>query len=192
MSAAACRRFVLAGPVVAALLAGCGGATGSDATAGASVVSPAPVTSQATAVSGHVEACHAVTDAEVAALFDRWNEDVQSGEPAKVVENYAPQSVLLPTVSNQVRVTAAEKEDYFQHFLADKPTGRIDARTVILGCNSAVDAGTYTFTYGKTGKVVPARYSFTYAWDGTQWLITSHHSSGMPEPVGSAKPSATR
>lgn len=31
-----------------------------------------------------------------------------------------------------------------------------------------VDAGVYTFTYG---------------WNGKEWLTTSHHSSVMPEPV---------
>jgi hypothetical protein len=50
-----------------------------------------------------------------------------------------------------------------------------------LGCNSAVDAGLYTFTFGSTGAVVHARYTYTYHWDGSQWLITSHHSSAMPE-----------
>jgi hypothetical protein len=44
-----------------------------------------------------------------------------------------------------------------------------------------VDAGLYTFTFAKTGDEVHGRYSFTYSWDGAQWLITSHHSSVMPE-----------
>jgi hypothetical protein len=44
-----------------------------------------------------------------------------------------------------------------------------------------VDAGLYTFTFARTGAVVKARYTYTYHWDGTQWLITSHHSSVMPE-----------
>jgi hypothetical protein len=54
-------------------------------------------------------------------------------------------------------------------------------RFVEIGCNSAVDAGLYTFTFAKTGDVVKARYSYTYRWDGSTWLITSHHSSAMPE-----------
>jgi hypothetical protein len=44
-----------------------------------------------------------------------------------------------------------------------------------------VDAGLYTFTFGATGQVVHARYTFTYRWEGGKWLITSHHSSAMPE-----------
>jgi len=114
-------------------------------------------------------------------LFDRWNRSLQTGDPHKVVANYAERSILLPTVSNKPRLTAAEKEDYFHHFLENKPVGRIDSRSVEIGCNSAVDAGLYTFTFGTTGAQVKARYTYTYKWDGSQWLITSHHSSAMPE-----------
>jgi hypothetical protein len=98
-----------------------------------------------------------------------------------VVANYAEKSVLLPTVSNTPRLNPAQKEVYFKHFLESKPSGRIDSRTIEIGCNSAVDAGLYTFTFAKTGAVVKARYTYTYKWDGNKWLITSHHSSAMPE-----------
>jgi hypothetical protein len=106
---------------------------------------------------------------------------LQTGDPRKVVANYADKSVLLPTVSNTPRLNAAQKQDYFEHFLQDKPFGRIDSRTIEIGCTTAVDAGLYTFTFAKTGAVVKARYTYTYRWDGSQWLITSHHSSAMPE-----------
>jgi uncharacterized protein (TIGR02246 family) len=129
--------------------------------------------------------CKDSNDQEIAALFDRWNASLQTGDPKQVVANYADKSILLPTVSNRPRLTAAEKENYFRHFLEGKPLGKIDLRFVDIGCNMAVDAGLYTFTMGTTGQVVPARYSFTYRWfpdlEGGKWLITSHHSSAMPE-----------
>ncbi|HEY4068972.1 MAG TPA: SgcJ/EcaC family oxidoreductase [Burkholderiaceae bacterium] len=131
--------------------------------------------------SGRTEACVAVNDAQIAALFDRWNASLQSGDPHQVVANYAARSILLPTVSNKPRLTAEEKEDYFHHFLENKPVGRIDSRSIEIGCTTAVDAGLYTFTFGTTGAQVHARYTFTYRWDGKRWLITSHHSSAMPE-----------
>ena len=61
-------------------------------------------------------------------LFDRWNASLQTGDPKKVVANYASKSILLPTVSNKPRLTAEEKEDYFEHFLQGKPVGTIDSR----------------------------------------------------------------
>jgi len=127
------------------------------------------------------EACKVTSEQEIAALFDRWNQSLQTGDPHKVAANYAERSILLPTVSDKPRLTVAEKEDYFHHFLADRPSGKIDSRSMYLGCNSAVDAGLYTFTFARTGAVVHARFTYTYAWNGSTWLITSHHSSAMPE-----------
>ena len=127
------------------------------------------------------ETCKAASEKEIASLFDRWNESLKTGDPHKVVANYAERSILLPTVSNKPRLTPAEKEDYFKSFLEDRPSGKIDQRFVEIGCNSAIDAGLYTFTFAKTGAVVSGRYSYTYHWDGSKWLITSHHSSAMPE-----------
>jgi uncharacterized protein (TIGR02246 family) len=136
----------------------------------------------AAAVPGaHTESCRPVTTAEIAALFDRWNASLQTLDPHKIVANYAADSILLPTASNQPRLTVAEKEDYFEHIIGDRPSGKIDMSHIELGCNSAVDAGLYTFTFARTGVVAHGRYTFTYHWDGTQWLITSHHSSAMPE-----------
>ena len=159
---------LVATALTATLLAGCTAPP-------AAPPAPAPTTAPAPSV------CQAVTEAEIAALFDRWNAALQTGDPHKVVALYAPHSILLPTVSNQPRFTPAEKEDYFHHFLANQPSGRIDLRRIELGCNMAVDAGLYTFAFSKTGGEVKARYTYTYRWDGRQWLITSHHSSAMPE-----------
>jgi hypothetical protein len=125
--------------------------------------------------------CKETNEQEIASLYDRWNHSLQTGDPHQVVANYAVRSILLPTVSNKPRLTPSEKEDYFREFLKDGPFGKIDFSFIEIGCNSAVDAGLYTFTFTKTGVVVPARYTYTYRWDGSKWLITSHHSSVLPE-----------
>ena len=156
-----------------AVLTGCA----SNSTQLAAVTAAAPA-SRASAQSPAI--CKAITEPEVAALFDRWNQSLKTGRAEKVVQNYAARSILLPTVSNKLRLSAAEKEDYFVHFLENQPVGSIDMRFVDIGCNTALDAGLYTFSFAKTGTKVSGRYSFTYGWDGQQWLITSHHSSVMP------------
>lgn len=128
-----------------------------------------------------VETRVATTEQEIAALFDRWNQSLQTGDPQKVVANYAERSILLPTVSNKPRLTPTEKADYFHHFMENKPSGEINMRQITIGDNIAVDSGLYTFYFARTGEKVKARYSFAYRWDGKQWLIISHHSSAMPE-----------
>lgn len=131
------------------------------------------------------EECDMPLKAEIAALFDRWNASLRTGDPRKVVANYAPNSILLPTVSNRARFTIAEKEDYFMHFLMKRPEGSIDDRLIEVDCNTATDAGLYTFRFAD-GTKVRARYSFSYKKTGNDWLITSHHSSAMPETVPTA------
>jgi uncharacterized protein (TIGR02246 family) len=126
------------------------------------------------------ENCKPTSEKKIAALFGRWNASLQTGDPKKVVANYTEDSILLPAVSSQPKLTPEEKEAYFAQFLLEEPSSTIDLRRIYLGCNIAVDAGLYTVTFGKTGAMVPARYSFTYQWDGEQWLITSHHSSVLP------------
>lgn len=126
------------------------------------------------------EACRATTEKQIAALFDRWNQSLQTGDARQVVSNYATKSILLPTVSNKPRLTPQDKLDYFEKFLERKPFGTIDSRTIEIDCNSALDAGLYTFRFGDNA-TVKARYTFTYRWNGKRWLITSHHSSAMPE-----------
>jgi len=124
--------------------------------------------------------CKATSEADIKALFDRWNASLKTGNPDEVVKNYAPEAILLPTVSNKPRLTQDERRDYFVHFLENHPVGAIDMRVIKLGCNDAIDAGIYTFTFGN-GQKVRARYTYTYTLQEGKWLISSHHSSSMPE-----------
>jgi uncharacterized protein (TIGR02246 family) len=124
--------------------------------------------------------CVKVDKEQIEGLFDRWNDSLKTGNAKTVSENYLSDAVLLPTISNKARLTDAERIDYFEHFLEKKPVGKIDSRTIRLGCNKAIDTGTYTFTFADHS-TVSARYTFTYEWNGKEWKISTHHSSAMPE-----------
>ena len=126
------------------------------------------------------------TKKQIAALFDGWNAALRTGDPKKVADRYAPDAVLLPTVSNKIRTDRAEIVDYFEHFLPNKPVGKkIETIVNVLDSNSAIDTGIYEFTLTdpKTGakRVVEARYTYEYEKRGGKWLIVNHHSSVMPE-----------
>lgn len=124
--------------------------------------------------------CHKTSTQEIASLFDTWNSALQTGDPAAVARLYASDSVLLPTLSNTPRLSNAERLDYFEYFLKQKPRGTIDQRNIQLACNTAIDTGLYTFAFGN-GSIAKARYTYTYRWSGDRWLITSHHSSLLPQ-----------
>lgn len=135
-------------------------------------------TASASTVSG--PDCVKIDKVEVVKLFERWNNTLKTGDAKKVADNYLEDAVLLPTLSNQVRLTDAERVNYFEHFLEKKPVGRIDSRTIRTGCNKAIDTGTYSFRFADNTEV-SARYTFTYTWTGKDWKISTHHSSAMPE-----------
>ena len=134
-----------------------------------------------------VPACAPITNAQVAALFDRWNNTLATKNPDAVVGNYAADAILLPTVEHGPLVGPAAIRGYFVSFLKKSPHGAIDRRIVHIGCNVAYDVGTYTFTLDGeqpgSHSTVHARYTFIYAPSHGKWLIVHHHSSAMPEPV---------
>jgi uncharacterized protein (TIGR02246 family) len=126
--------------------------------------------------------CPTVTKADIAALFEQWDQSLQTGKPSEVAKNYADDAILVPTVSNKVRHTHPEIEDYFQRFLRLKPDGRIEEQNIQIYCDVAVNSGIYTFAVVKEGQPseVKARFTFVYRKVGDRWLIVDHHSSGMP------------
>ena len=121
-----------------------------------------------------------ITVEEVQALFELWNDALQTGDPETVAMRYAPGATLLPTLSDEVRKDPERIADYFIHFLEDEPVGEILDSSVMIGANWAQDAGIYAFTFND-GTVVRARYTFVYVYVDGEWLISQHHSSQMPE-----------
>jgi uncharacterized protein (TIGR02246 family) len=125
------------------------------------------------------------SEQEIAALFDEWNAALGTGDAEVVADRYAPDGVLLPTVSKQVRTDRDGIVDYFEHFQENDPVGeKTETIVTVLDETSAVDAGTYVFTLTdpESGEVreVEARYTYVYEKIDGDWLIINHHSSVMP------------
>ncbi len=133
-------------------------------------------------------ACAAVTEAQVAAQFDRFNGAWATKNPDSVAKLFADDAVLLPTVSNKERTDYAGIRDYFVGFLKGSPVGTINTSTIDIGCNKATRVGlwTVTMTDPATGAKsdVKARYSFVYRLVGNDWKIDHLHSSMLPETMG--------
>ena len=121
-----------------------------------------------------------MSETVIASLFDDWNSALQSRDPNRVVALYAPDAILLPTVSNQVRHNHQEIKSYFVDFIAKGPSGKIDQSNIRLFDHLAINSGVYTFSFDDQTEV-QARYTFVYRRQGDRWMIIEHHSSKMPE-----------
>ncbi len=113
-------------------------------------------------------------------LFDDWNKALQTGNPDEVVKLYDKNAILLPTLSPQVRHSHEEIKDYFIHFLAKKPIGKINEANIRIFGNLAINSGIYTFNF-KDGSSAHARFTYVYKKvDENNWIIVEHHSSLLP------------
>ena len=119
---------------------------------------------------------------EISDLFDTWNNALLTENPDKVVACYAQDAILLPTVSAKVRHNHDEIRDYFVHFLAKKPEGRIDEQNIRIFNDIAINSGLYTFAVTENDQRadVAARFTFVYRKDTDGWQIIEHHSSILP------------
>jgi uncharacterized protein (TIGR02246 family) len=136
------------------------------------------------ALAAEPENCTAMNTEQVKELFERWNSALGSGDPRQVSALYSDDALLLPTLSATSRANREAITDYFATFLAQAPEGRIDTREIRLGCNQALDAGTYSFLLhppAEEPRRVQARYTFVYVYRNGDWRILHHHSSLMPE-----------
>lgn len=144
----------------------------------------AALAAAAPAASAATKSCPTVTPAGVEAQFAAFNAAWATKDPDKVTALFAPDAVLLPTVSKTPRTTPAAVRDYFVSFLKNSPQATIDTSAVRIDCTTASRVGLWTvaMTDPATGAKsdVKARYSFTYVWDGAAWKIAHLHSSVLP------------
>jgi uncharacterized protein (TIGR02246 family) len=126
--------------------------------------------------------------AEVKAAIESWGKTVADGctsDPNKIANLYAKDGVLWGTLSPAIRSDAAGIQGYFKDACVKLPKLTVDFKDHLVRVygNTAVDSGTYVFSFEKEGAKteLPARYTFVLVKNGGQWQIVDHHSSAMPK-----------
>jgi uncharacterized protein (TIGR02246 family) len=127
--------------------------------------------------------------ADVTAAMELWKTKLAeacASSPDKILPLYAEEGVLWGTISSKIRSDRAGLQDYFVNACKALPKLTVeftDPLIRVYGGDTAVNSGSYTFTYEKDGQMVklPARYSFTLVKRDGRWLIVDHHSSTLPK-----------
>lgn len=114
------------------------------------------------------------------AVIDRWSAAYTSNDPEAIVKIYAPDAILLGTVSP---VISEGTEAIRKYFSLVKGSGNKNAiqerRTIVVDENAVVVTGFYEFIRMKDGQSLPSPSRFTMLItrrDG-EWHIAHHHSS---------------
>jgi uncharacterized protein (TIGR02246 family) len=120
------------------------------------------------------------------AVVDRWAATFTANDADALVKLYAPDAILLGTVSPIIADNPDLIRDYFKRLPGSGNKVVIgDHRTVMLTDGAVLVTGFYEFTANRDGKPVPtpARFTMIVVKRGGEWLILHHHSSRRPEPA---------
>ncbi len=74
--------------------------------------------------------CAPIDNAMIEAQFDRFNAAWATKNADTVAALFAPDAVLLPTLSDEERTTPAGIRKYFVHFLEKSPVGHVDSSSI--------------------------------------------------------------
>ena len=116
------------------------------------------------------------------AALHTWAATVATRDVEAILALYAPDAILVPTLSNEVRDCQDSRREYFRNFLANEGLVcdvQIFKKRVSSKLSTVVVGGLYVFHYREGDAVVsvPARFLFTFEQIDGRWLITGHHSS---------------
>ncbi|KAB7770854.1 SgcJ/EcaC family oxidoreductase [Xanthomonas maliensis] len=126
--------------------------------------------------------------AEASNMLSRWADTVGRRDIEAVLALYAPDAILVPTLSDAIRGRDDDRRAYFTSFLAADGLScdiTVQKKRVSAKLGTVVIGGLYTFTFERNGvsASVPARFLFTFEEIDGRWLITGHHSSRCSEGV---------
>ena len=117
---------------------------------------------------------------EANAVIDRWSAAYTSNDPEAIVRLYAPDAILLGTVSPVISVGTEAIRKYFALVKGSGNKNTIQERhTIVLDDNAVVVTGFYEFTRMKDGQSSPSpsRFTMLVSKRNGEWQIAHHHSS---------------
>src|ERR1700739_4751852 len=117
------------------------------------------------------------------AAVEQWANAFNASDVDKVVASYAPDALLLGTVSPIL----ASNPDEFRKYFASLPTSKTqvkigDYSAMVVSNEAVLFVGFYEFSRMRDGQLVatPARFSMLAVKRGDRWLLGHHHSSARP------------
>jgi len=109
-----------------------------------------------------------------------WLETLLTKDPQKMANLYSENATFLPTLSADFKIGRQGVVEYFTHFLAKNPTGKIIKEGVQkIDENNYIHSGFYDFIINS--QIISARFTFVWQKINDSWLILHHHSSLMPQ-----------
>jgi hypothetical protein len=129
---------------------------------------------------------------EVKKAYENWCSAIATakGKAENVVKFYAPNAILLPTLSPKVirNIPQGGMNQYFE-LLTSYPSIKCTTNKLLTNVygDVAINTGLYTFSYldkqDNVVKAIPARFTFVYQKIDDNWLIINHNSSVLPEDI---------
>ena len=123
---------------------------------------------------------------EARAVVERWSAAYTSNDPEVVVTNYAPDAILLGTVSPVMSEGTEAIRKYFSPLKGSGNKNAIgETREILIGENAVLVTGFYEFTSMVDGKPTarPSRFTMLVTNRDGQWRISHHHSSPRVQPA---------
>lgn len=119
-------------------------------------------------------------------VIDAWLCAVNAGSIDEVCRLYAPDAILLPTLSNELCGTPEQIRGYFEYFLSrPQLSAALQSCYVRQYSEIKIDSGIYEFRWEESGGPCTACARFTFVIRNEQ--IVEHHSSFLPQNVPSAQ-----
>lgn len=117
---------------------------------------------------------------EANAVVDRWSAAYTANDPEALAKIYAPDAILLGTVSPVISLGTDGILKYFSRLKGSGNKNTVQERhTIVLSDEAAVVTGFYEFVSAVDGKPTPrpSRFTMLVTKRNGEWRIAHHHSS---------------